>query len=80
MTGKLSIAMVVVVLALPKFMRTARVYSKPRPESEPEQMPKAFSPLYLVNHAFVYNRRFGLLFLLGLILDVVLVRSGLSIL
>ncbi len=79
MTGKLSIAMLVVLLALPKFMWAARVYSKPRPESEPKDMPKNVWPLYLVNHAFVYNRRFGLLFLLGLILDVVLVKSGLSI-
>ena len=33
-------------------------------------------PLYLVSHAFIYNRRFGLFFLLGLIVDVVFYKMG----
>ena len=78
-TGKVSIAMVVVLFAIPKFIWASRVYSRPRPESEPEGMPPNVWPLYLVNHAFVYNRRFGLLFLLGLIIDVVLFRMGITI-
>ncbi|HYW94105.1 MAG TPA: prenyltransferase, partial [Bacteroidales bacterium] len=79
LTGKLSIAMLVVLLALPKFIQTARIYTKPRPESEPAGLMKGVWPLYLVNYAFVYNRRFGLLFLLGLIIDVVLYRFGITL-
>ena len=33
-------------------------------------------PLYLSAHAFQYNKRFGSLFLLGLIIDVILVKTG----
>jgi 1,4-dihydroxy-2-naphthoate octaprenyltransferase len=66
----------VVVFAIPKFVWAAKIFSKPRPESEPETLEKGVWPLYLSAHAFIYNKRFGLLFLLGLIIDLVLVKSG----
>lgn len=67
----------VVLLAFPKFLWAAKTYSKPRPTEKPKEgiMAEAW-PLYLVHHAFLYNKRFGYLFLLGLIIDVVLVKLG----
>ena len=78
-SGKLSVAMLVVLFAIPRFLKVAGVYSKPRPEKEPADMPPNIWPLYLVNNAFIYNRRFGLLFLLGLIIDTFFVKMGISI-
>ena len=66
----------IVVLAMPKYIWAAKVFSKPRPENEPEDLEKGVWPLYLSAHAFQYNKRFGLLFLLGLIIDLVLVKTG----
>lgn len=75
-SGTLGFALAVVVFAIPKFVWAAKIFSKPRPESEPETLEKGVWPLYLSAHAFIYNKRFGLLFLLGLIIDLVLVKSG----
>lgn len=72
--GFMGYAMVVVLLAIPKYIWAARVFSKPRPESEPEDLEKGVWPLYLSAHAFQYNKKFGLLFLLGLIIDLILVK------
>lgn len=66
----------IVILAFPKYIWASKVFSKPRPESEPEELEKGVWPLYLSAHAFQYNKRFGLLFLLGLIIDLVLVKTG----
>jgi 1,4-dihydroxy-2-naphthoate octaprenyltransferase len=70
--GELGWPMAVTVLALPSLVTSARVFAKPRPTSEPEGLPPNVWPLYLSAAAFVYNRRFGALFLLGLIGEVVL--------
>jgi 1,4-dihydroxy-2-naphthoate octaprenyltransferase len=75
-TGYLGFAMAVVVLALPKYFWAVRIFSKPRPLTEPETLEKGVWPLYLSAHAFIYNKRFGLLFLLGLIIDLVLLKMG----
>ena len=71
-TGDFSPLMLIVLLALPKLISTSKVFSKPRPETPPANLPENTWPLYLSAHAFVYNRQFGLLFLLGLIADVIL--------
>ncbi len=76
LTGKLGFAIAVVILAIPKFVRAVKIFSKPRPETEPKTLDKGVWPLYLSAHAFIYNKRFGLLFLLGLIIDLVLVKFG----
>lgn len=76
-TRQMSYAMLIVFLAVPKYIWAYRIYSRPRPESEPEDLDRNVWPLYLSAHAFVYNRRFGGLFLLGLIADVVLIKTGL---
>ncbi len=46
-----------------------RVYASPRPTERPPAFPAEIWPLWYVAFAFRHNRRFGLLFLLGLIVD-----------
>ncbi|NMB72734.1 MAG: prenyltransferase [Bacteroidales bacterium] len=77
-TGKTGAAVLIVLLALPKLFQTIRIFSRPRPSEEPNDIPKGSWPLYLVSYAFLYNRQFGSLFLLGLILDVILFRAGIQ--
>jgi 1,4-dihydroxy-2-naphthoate octaprenyltransferase len=87
-TGVFTPVMLVVFLAFPMFLRFFGVYMQPRPDGPPPlpQIPKSkiaelFTgqdyppegwPMWFVAMAFVHNRRFGMLFLLGLILDVAL--------
>ncbi len=73
-TGFFTVAMLVVLLALPFFRTVWAVYARPRPTTRPENYPAEAWPLYLVGFAFYHNRRFGLLYLLGLIAEVVLRR------
>ncbi len=76
LTGRLGPAMLMVLLAIPKFIWASKTFIKPRPASKPEGAEGEGWPLYLVHHAFIYNRVFGMLFLLGLITDVVLYKLG----
>ena len=76
LAGKLTFAMLIVLFALPKLFWAIRIFAEPRPDSEPEDLDKGVWPLYLSAHAFVYNRRFGGLFLIGLILDIVFFKNG----
>lgn len=68
--------MLIVVLAIPKFIKTAKVYAKPRPTEEPVDLPPNVWPLYLSANAFQYNKSFGGLFLLALIIELVLVKTS----
>lgn len=76
LTGRLGPAMLIVLFALPKLIWASKVFLKPRPKTKPEGAAGEGWPLYLVSHAFIYNRVFGMLFLLGLIIDVVLYKLG----
>ena len=76
LSGSIGISLAIVLLALPKFLYTAVVFSQPRPTEKPEGILGQAWPLYLVHQAFIYNKRFGMLFLLGLIIDLVLVKTG----
>jgi 1,4-dihydroxy-2-naphthoate octaprenyltransferase len=49
------------------------MFRQPRPEEKPANYPDVW-PNYFVAAAFVHNRRFGLFYLLGLILETILVR------
>ena len=66
--------MLIVLLALPTFLRTYPALLKPKPEVRPEGFADGQGgwPLYFAPLAFVNYRAFGLFFLLGLILDVTL--------
>ena len=76
LSGKLGITMVIVLFALPMLITTIKTFLKPRPTVKPDGIAGEGWPLYLVSQAFIYNRRFGLLFLLGLIVDVVFYKFG----
>jgi 1,4-dihydroxy-2-naphthoate octaprenyltransferase len=56
---------------VPAFVLAYRVYMQPKPAAPPADYPSEGWPLWFVAFAFLHNRRFGLLFLLGLILDIV---------
>ena len=68
------VVMVVVALAIPTFLKLYPQFLKPKPETRPEGFPDGQGgwPLYFATQAFVNNRAFGMWFMLGLILDVIL--------
>ena len=65
---------ILVFLTLGLYFKTIRFFEKPRPESPPEDYPKESWPLWFVGSAFIYNRNFGFLFLLGIIIGIVLIH------
>jgi 1,4-dihydroxy-2-naphthoate octaprenyltransferase len=62
--------MLLVLLALPTFMQYYPIFLKPKPATRPEGQPGW--PLYFVGYAFYNNRKFGSLFMVGLLIDVFL--------
>ena len=70
-TGFFSPILLIVFLALPVFFKVfLLMFRQPKPKERPEEYPADAWPLWFVASAFMHNRRFGLLYLLGLILDV----------
>jgi hypothetical protein len=57
------------MLSLP---RVLRVFSRPRPKSKPPDLAEGIWPLWFVGAAFWFTRRYGVYFLLGLVLDVLI--------
>jgi len=72
--GYFTPAMLVAFLAVPSLRRVFAVYREPRPREAPPELPDGVWPLWFVATAFWYTRRFGGLFLAGLIADVVITR------
>ena len=72
-TGYFHPVMLIVLASAPSLKRVLRVYRHPRPEGPPPELPHGVWPLYFVATAFWYNRRFGLFFLLGLLVDATLI-------
>ncbi len=65
----------VVLLSLPLFFKSMLpMYRKPKPAERPADYPADAWPLWFVGSAFVYTRRFGLLYVAGLIGDTILHR------
>jgi len=60
----------IVVFAIPTFLQYYKVFLKPKPTVKPEGQPGW--PLYFVGYAFYNNRKFGSLFMFGLLIDVLL--------
>ena len=71
LVGFFTPVMLVVLFALPKLRDALAVFREPKPESRPAAYPADTWPLYYVAYAFGHNRRYGLLFLIGLVTDVV---------
>jgi len=65
--------MVLVALAIPTLLKLTPS-SQPKPETRPEGFPDGQGgwPLFFAPQAFINNRAFGMWFMLGLILDVIL--------
>jgi 1,4-dihydroxy-2-naphthoate octaprenyltransferase len=61
-----------VLLVAPSLRRIYTVYQYPRPDSPPPELPKGVWPLYYVATAFWYNRRFGSIFIVCLMIDTAL--------
>jgi 1,4-dihydroxy-2-naphthoate octaprenyltransferase len=66
--------MLIVFMALPTFLNLYKSFLARKPETRPEGFPDGQGgwPLYFAPQAFVNNRAFGLWFMLGLIVDVIL--------
>jgi 1,4-dihydroxy-2-naphthoate octaprenyltransferase len=62
--------MLIVFFALPTFLQIYPQFLKPKPKTRPEG--QIGWPLYFVGYAFVNNRKFGSLFMFGLLIDVLL--------
>jgi len=70
-------ALLIVLLALRTLPLVVTVYRHPKPEHKPDTYPADAWPLWFVAFAFLHNRRFGLLFMLGLLVDATLRTTGL---
>jgi 1,4-dihydroxy-2-naphthoate polyprenyltransferase len=73
-TLQLGYAMLLVFITVPDFIKMVRIFSKPRPQTAPEGYDPSAWPLYLVSYAFQFNRKFGGLFILGLILEILIYK------
>lgn len=69
--GILGLSFLIVLLAIPLYLRTSKVFLEPKPQ-QPIPGIKTTWPLYFASFAFVYNKRFSMLFLAGLILQVII--------
>ena len=66
--------MLVVLLAVPTLLKTYPAFLKPKPETRPPDFPEGEGgwPLYFAPLGFVHNRAFGMYFMLGLLVDVLI--------
>jgi 1,4-dihydroxy-2-naphthoate octaprenyltransferase len=71
LTGFFTPVMLIVFLSVKILLSVLPMFKGPRPAEKPANYPDSW-PNYFVGAAFVHNRRFGLWFLLGLILDTVI--------
>jgi len=74
--GFFSPIMLLVVLALRAFALTFRMFQQPKPAERPGWFPADAWPTWLAAFAFYHNRAFGLLFLLGLVIETALRGTG----
>ncbi len=76
LNGYFSVIMLLVLFSLGTLREAIKAYLEPKPKERPEICPPNIWPLWFVAIAFYFNRRFGLLFLGGLLLDLILIKSG----
>lgn len=75
-TGFFTPVMLLVLAALPALATVLAIYRRPAPAEPPASYPPGIWPLWFVSFAFYHNRRFGLLYVLALIVEVVLRSLG----
>ncbi len=63
--------LLVVFLAFPQLRTALAALRKPRPAEKPADYPDTAWPIWFVGYAFIHNRRWGSLFLLGLVAEAV---------
>jgi 1,4-dihydroxy-2-naphthoate octaprenyltransferase len=71
LTGFFSPVMLIVLLAIHAILRVFPIYRAPKPDAPPPDL-AAVWPNYYVAAAFYHNREFGLLYMLGLIINALL--------
>jgi len=66
--------LLLVFIAVPTFLKLYPQFLKPKPETRPEGFPDGQGgwPLFFAPQAFINNRAFGMWFMLGMILDIIL--------
>jgi len=64
--------LLLVFLAVRAFLRVFPMFRQPKPDEKPAEFPDVW-PNYFVAAAFLHNREFGLLYMLGLIINAVLI-------
>lgn len=66
--------MLIILLAIPTLGKLSPMFLKPKPETRPADFPDGQGgwPLYFAPISFLNNRKFGSLFMLGLLIDVLL--------
>ncbi len=74
LTGYFTPVMLVVFLSLLNLPGLIKMFSRPKPAERPADYPADAWPLWFVAGAFQHNRSFGLWYLVGLILEVIVVR------
>jgi 1,4-dihydroxy-2-naphthoate octaprenyltransferase len=74
--GYFSLVLLVVLLSLTTVPMVWKIFKAPKPATEPSDYPPNVWPLYYVAAGFYFARRFVLLYLLGVILDVILHLTG----
>ncbi len=72
LSGYFHPVMLIVLVVAPSLKRMYKLFSHRRPSEPPDDLPKGVWPLYFVAGAFWYNRRFGIVFLAGLVADIAL--------
>lgn len=73
-TGGFSLLLLVTLLAIPRLRQVLPAFLQSKPAERPADFPDGQGgwPLYFAPLAFLYNRSFGSLFILGLIADIIL--------
>jgi 1,4-dihydroxy-2-naphthoate polyprenyltransferase len=76
LTGYFSPILLVVLFGLTALPQVVPMYLQPKPKEEPKGYPPEIWPLYFVAAAFLHNKRFGLWYLLGILVDAILRVAG----
>jgi 1,4-dihydroxy-2-naphthoate octaprenyltransferase len=70
-TGFFTLVMLIIAVAVPTFRQIWPILEQPKPKEKPADYPDVW-PNYFVAGAFVHNRKFGVWFMLGLVVDTVI--------